>query len=333
MGKTDQKSPHFNFGTGNGQGASEKWIAMALLEDFQRVNREHPCPICEKADWCLVSKDDPHSPSKVLCARVESEVRFGDAGWLHVSGEDSRKSKAPFHRIRLRVRSTEKEIDFESLCGRFRAALNRISLEGLAEQLGLSLGSLERLHIGWASTNALRVANTECRESGAWTFPMSEADGRICGTRLRTKRGFKYAVAGSRQGLFVPSGLDARERLLVAEGLTDTAALLDLGFHAVGIPSCNTGFKQVKELILKFKIMRVVVVADADDVGIRGAHQLAMSLRIYCANVRVLIPPRGAKDIRQWINEGAIKSGITAAIHAAKTLGLKFESHEIGRGG
>ena len=131
---------------------------MTLLEDFRRVNREHPCPICEKADWCLVARDNSDKPSRVLCARVESEVRFGDAGWLHVSGEDSRKSKAPFHRITLRVRSTEKEIDFESLCGRFRAALNRISLEGLAEQLGLSLGSLERLHIGWASTNALRVS-------------------------------------------------------------------------------------------------------------------------------------------------------------------------------
>ena len=33
--------------------------AMSLLDDFVRVVRQHPCPFCEKPEWCLLSRDNP----------------------------------------------------------------------------------------------------------------------------------------------------------------------------------------------------------------------------------------------------------------------------------
>ena len=54
---------------------------MMLLDDFARVTRRRPCPVCGKPNWCLVSKGS--EPSKAICQRVESAHRWGDAGWLH----------------------------------------------------------------------------------------------------------------------------------------------------------------------------------------------------------------------------------------------------------
>lgn len=30
-----------------------------LLESYVRVSRSRLCPVCEHADWCMVSRDDP----------------------------------------------------------------------------------------------------------------------------------------------------------------------------------------------------------------------------------------------------------------------------------
>jgi len=55
---------------------------------MKRVNRETPCPVCGKTDWCLVSADK----SAAICARVEegSKKRSGDAGWLFVFDDKHR---------------------------------------------------------------------------------------------------------------------------------------------------------------------------------------------------------------------------------------------------
>jgi hypothetical protein len=78
---------------------------------------------------------------------------------------------------------------------------------------------------------------------------MMDVAGRVQGIRLRFSNGRKLAVRGGREGLFVPSGLAATNQLLICEGPTDTAALLDLGFAAVGRPSCAGGTRLLVELL------------------------------------------------------------------------------------
>jgi 5S rRNA maturation endonuclease (ribonuclease M5) len=59
--------------------------------------------------------------------------------------------------------------------------------------------------------------------------------------------------------------------VLICEGPSDTAALLDLGFSAVGRPSCNGGRKLLVELVQQRKPSSIVIVSDNDSPGQRGA--------------------------------------------------------------
>ena len=64
----------------------------------------------------------------------------------------------------------------------------------------------------------------------------------------------------------------------------------------------------------------VVVVADRDEPGQRGAAQLASVLRLYCPTVRVITPPDGHKDVRVWRRRGATASDVMETIEAAQLV-------------
>jgi phage/plasmid primase-like uncharacterized protein len=157
---------------------------------------------------------------------------------------------------------------------------------------------------------------------------MQFGDGDICGIRLRGADGRKWAVKGSRQGLFIPECLNnCADRLLICEGPTDTAALLDLGFDAVGRPSCNGGNRCVLGLVLsdgRLVPREVVIVADSDEPGQRGAWKLATTLVAYVSRVRIIEPPGGIKDARQWVQSGATRYDVEAAIDEAPALGFTY---------
>jgi DNA primase len=178
--------------------------------------------------------------------------------------------------------------------------------------LGVSINSLRRLGIGWS------------KDHKAWTFPMGDARGRVTGIRLRLPSGRKLSIKGSKEGLFLPDDLHAGGRLLIAEGPTDTAALLDLGFDAVGRPSCTGGTKHIVALAKRLKPVEIAIVADGDGPGQRGADRLAVALLAYVPIVRVVIPPPGVKDARDWKRAGATAADVHLAIGAATPKTLKI---------
>ncbi len=113
-----------------------------LLRDFQRVSRRNSCPICGRPDWCLASREDPDDPPLVLCKRVESAHRWGDAGWLHRRHDRSGRPRAldevqPLswtegsekHEILLRVKRWTKH-------GRDRLYLAEVLPAGASRELG-----------------------------------------------------------------------------------------------------------------------------------------------------------------------------------------------------
>ncbi|MBK7406132.1 MAG: hypothetical protein IPJ41_16385 [Phycisphaerales bacterium] len=222
-----------------------------LLDDFRRVTKACRCPVCDHPDWCMVSKDDP--PSRAICQRVESKHRWGDAGWLHVLHDDGRT----WVRTRKIIIPVRRPLaDFSVYAAKCRDRVRPAQLERFAGALGVTTESLERLGIGWDGRN--------------WSFPMSDAEGLVRGIRLRTRGGDKFAVTGSKQGLFIPGGLGNRNPLLITEGPTDTAAALDLRFDAVGRPSGRGGTHLVIEYVRRHKPGSVVGVADTDAVGRAG---------------------------------------------------------------
>jgi hypothetical protein len=67
-------------------------------------------------------------------------------------------------------------------------------------------------------------------------------------------------------------------------------------------------------------------VADSDAPGQRGAQNLAVVLAAYSRAVRVIVPPAGTKDARQWRQRGATVAEVQAVIDAAPVRRLVVRS-------
>ena len=281
---------------------------------WQRVSKSRRCTICGKHDWCLFAGPDS-DPTAAICARIESDKRVGEAGWLHQLRDDG--LRRPVVRS-VTIEPNKPCRDFGDLARRCTRATRPQSLAKLSDGLALSMSSLQRLSIGWSY------------QQGAWTFPMSDAAGNVVGIRLRFPNGRKLAIKGGKDGLFIPTDLQHQGKLLISEGPTDTAALLELGFAAVGRPSCTGGIKHLIELICRQDVEDVVVVADGDGPGRCGAESLVSVLRAYSGKVRTIEPPDGIKDARAWKQAGATKGDVERIIEAAIVKKLEFETRKVG---
>jgi len=279
---------------------------MSKSSTWQRVTKRRPCPVCGRPDWCMIT-GPADSPTAVICARTESQKQCGAAGWLHVLRDDGPTWPAWKRTIPAAVRQMcgPDRLDFGKLAAEFCAAVQPQALARLAASLGLSMSSLDRLHVGWASRHR------------AWSFPMTDVDGNVLGIRLRKPDGTKLSVKGGHEGLFIREGGAEGGRLLIAEGPTDTAALLDLEFFAVGRPSCTGGVKLLIEVVRRLRTPEVVIVADGDAPGLRGAESLAAVMTVLCPAVRIVTPPAGIKDARAWKRAGATTADVQAVIDAA----------------
>lgn len=105
-----------------------------LLEEFPRVSRSRPCPICGHPDWCLLARDE-HA---ALCQRTESDNQWGDAGWFHrLSGGNRRRG----HTRCIDVTKREPANDLSPDAAEYTLRLQASLLKYLAEFLGLSAES------------------------------------------------------------------------------------------------------------------------------------------------------------------------------------------------
>ena len=244
--------------------------------NWQRVTRRRLCPVCGKPDWCMYS-GDLDAPTAAICARVESPKRCGEAGWLHKLRDDPLRPATRTRRLAVPTKPPAETliVDFGGFARQYHLAAVPDVLRRFGEELGVSALSLRRLVVGWSARH------------GGWSFPMSDAAGNVVGIRLRLPNGRKLAVKGGREGVFLPEGLTSPHPnplpkgegtkgeiplakgegtgwLLVCEGPTDTAALLDLGFSAVGRPSCTGGTRHLVSLLRRLAVPEVVIVADGD---------------------------------------------------------------------
>lgn len=262
-----------------------------MSKDWQSVSRSKPCPICKRPNkdhsstWCSMLRDG----SGVRCMFVESKHRSGD-GWMHWL-------EAPTNGQAVRRNGYERSpriIDLQWLAEAYRKAATNALIVTLAKSLGVTFEALRRLNVGW--------------DGEAYTWPMYDAACHIVGIRRRLPDGKKLSVKGGHEGLFVPHDLNGESPIWICEGPTDTSALLGLGLPAIGRPSCTGGVKYIVELCAG---RRVVIVADADTPGLRGARELRAKL----VDAVVIVPPDGSKDIREFVrNTNATRETIEALI-------------------
>lgn len=274
-----------------------------------RVNRSKKCELCGHDSWCTFSDDgyiycmrpdevDPCPPAgmKMIKQTTDGGAVFApgnsDGNWV-----PTKKRREP---------EVKKVINWSRLQQKFVEACTLEHDKKLSDELNVPSYVFAAMGVGWSEGH------------NAYSWPMYTENWDINGFRLRTIDGSKFAVKGSKDGIFgVPVALADDRLLLVAEGPTDTAALRHLGYYAVGRPSCRGAVETVAALGMNADI---VIVADADGPGRKGARELATRLMRTSKRVRIIQPTQGSKDAREWISNGITKDAIDLVISNAKEL-------------
>ena len=251
---------------------------------FTRVTKSNPCPICEHGDWCRVFAD-----GWAECMRVQSDKAAKSGGWMHKLDGKSTPHPSPLPGRGGEGGSKSPALNATKMMRDWLAATSPAELDEFAASLGVSPVSLTAVGAAWATPHA------------AWAFPMADGYGNVVGIRLRNERG-KFAVRGSRQGIFLATVVPAQKTLFVCEGPTDTAAAVELGLFAVGRPNCCCGGLEIRVFARRHECQRVVVISDNDKPGLDGARKVGGELKLPFA---IYVPP--AKDIREFVRLGGTR--------------------------
>lgn len=269
-----------------------------MIPGFRSVTKRNPCPLCQRPDWCLIR----HDRAAVICPRTVSARQWGEAGFFHVIDENTYRLSAP-SRAPMQIPPC---IDAGRISEGFELAITAEQIRTLAANLGVSAQSLCALNIGWSDRH------------DAFTFPMRNQLAQPIGIRLRKIDGFKFAVSGSRNGLFIP-GIQWGDEVWIVEGPTDCAAALTLELPAIGRPSCSAAV----DMTVGFcRGKSVTIIGNYDEPKTRpdgstfypgqdGTAVLADALAGAAALVRVIYPRTG-KDVRQWLAAGATNEEVRA---------------------
>lgn len=284
------------------------------MPDWKEVNKSNPCGCCGRTGWCASSDADgpvtwycmrSHKPEFTVPSGYKVIKETPDGGVVVALADKDKESTWKPKRKKVELKKPEPKLDWTSIQASLWMDARQIEIEKFAEEIGVTSRSLITLGIGRHD------------EHEAWSFPMMDENLETIGFRLRNDEGSKYAIKKSKSGIFTGlCSMDDRlgSPVLIAEGPTDTAALISIGYiSAMGRPSCSGG----TEILLKMlKGHDVVIVSDGDGPGRAGAEMLAKKLGRIADRVRIIEPP--AKDIRQWIIEGATKDAVDFLINNAK---------------
>jgi len=211
--------------------------------------------------------------------------------------DTSKPLPAPVPQIRKAIE--DKPIDAQAMWQRWFERTDHDQLDSFGVSLGVDTDCLKAIGCAWSTF-------------GAWAFPMREPNGKVIGIRLRNDKGDKWAVKGSKSGLFIPSDYSyIPDRVLyLVEGPTDLAAAMTIGLRAFGRAACLGQEDLILAYIAKLRVDRLVIVTDNDDEklrvesgrkepGLRGAEKLQAMLPILSC---IWVPP--TKDIREFVNLG-----------------------------
>ena len=266
---------------------------------FPHFTKESPCPACGGHDWtCRAGQ------RKFICMRIESSHPSKDGGWFHEYGGKKQVQIMP----KRFIAPPKVKMDFERMQLGFATAFE--PLDKLIHDLGVNSDSLISLCVGYS------------RKDNAWAIPMRDGDNKIIGIHLRCDDGSKKCVTGSQGGLFIPQ-VEPQKIAYIVEGASSTAALLTLGFFAIGRFNCNSGADMLKTALKRLGVTRIVIVADNDTLktapngktfrpGQDGASRLKkelglMSVIFTCPNpikdCRQLLQKLGVESARNYINQ------------------------------
>lgn len=153
-----------------------------------------------------------------------------------------------------------------------------------------------------------------------WAINERDADGERVGTAHRFPDGSKGFEKGGKRGLIYAAplapyaGTSPVNPIYIAEGASDTAALMALGFDVIGVPAAGLCGPMLALMLID---RHGVFVRDGGKAGGTGTAKLVREAHPRAASLRVIDPPGGAKDARAAIIAGADRAAFEALTRTA----------------
>lgn len=198
----------------------------------------------------------------------------------------------------------------------FQAAMTDGKWRDFAKFLNQPIDTLKRMFIGWS------------REHNAITWSLVDEFSRVVEIRLTPlSREEEWSIGSGVNGMLVPTGTTAPiKRLFLAQGPTDTAALLSRGYSVIGrsSDSADTDFEcyVVRTLIPS----ECVIVTARGEAALESAQRRADDLTSYCRNVRILVLPQGFDTASAWLQSGITAADVEEAVSETEARCLHLTS-------
>jgi len=281
------------------------------------------CPICGKPDFCLISEER----DAAICTRVSdgSIKKCGDAGWLHnITGDFKPKKFTPqpkpyvdweklFH-TKFKINYLQNSYPFSGSEKPFNNFIEEINQE-----------VLDCFDVGFSSHHILNTTTPD-----SLILPMYNSAGKIIGLQSRGIEGNKKFLKNSNIGVFLgpqPLGQIRPYKMVICEGFSDTATAYSLlrpedgsGFSIyVGRPNCTGGNLTIYDILDRLPaIQKVVFICDRDKVGFEGALKCALGMKDKVDYLKMIVPPEGIKDLREWKRKGLTGKELRGIISKAE---------------
>ena len=133
--------------TGEGTGCASDAMILARSsgkQNWTRVSKSHPCPICGKPDNCSISIDG----NAVWCGRIESPKQNSGGQWFHKLSDENRPASFvhPSHKRKEKPKRTDWPEVSQAL-----ASCDPGRIDQLATRLIVPQWALSELGCGWGS--------------------------------------------------------------------------------------------------------------------------------------------------------------------------------------
>ena len=126
---------------------------------------------------------------------------------------------------------------------------------------------------------------------------------------------WKAGMSGD-PGLYLQSSIALSDLVCLCESETDAEALMHIGFWSVAVPfGAQAALRKGQAELFKGKT--VAVFQQRDDAGKEFWEKCSDVLATATEEVFAVLPPEKHKDVRDWIEAGADRAAIDAAIDAA----------------
>lgn len=267
-----------------------------------------PCPVCGSTTKACCATDDGLHLCRGNPVEGWKKLKSCDNGFIVYRRRESCKENAP---VFLTEKKENPKIDWVPVVKKYTKRLDSFHRNLLSTRLKIP-DNFDLFDVG------VRVYNGK----SAFTIPEQDKDG-FTGISLRYEGEVvtKTMITGSRRGLCFPKTLmDMPDPVFVVEGFTDCAAMVSAGLTCIGRPSNVGGADMIAGLC---RGRSIVVVGENDwrlckvcsgmgcitcgnkgDLfpGKDGVDKVAKKLlRILGKNVSKTMPPKGFKDVRDFL--------------------------------